>query len=57
MEPKNTKAGDRVDGWVGSPMGWGYGGQIGQNSPPDGGGCKKGRKSKMLIFLARIGLN
>ena len=41
MEPKNTKAGGKVDGWVGSPMGWGYGGQIGQNSPPDGGGCKK----------------
>ena len=23
MEPKNTKAGDRVDGWVGYPWGGG----------------------------------
>ena len=35
------KVGSRVGGWVGRPMGWGQGGQIGQKSPPDGGGRKK----------------
>ena len=54
---KDIKEGGGVGGQGGCPMGWGQGGQIGQNWGPDGGGCKKWQKFKMLIFLVKICCN
>ena len=54
---KDIKEGGGVGGQGGCPMGWGQGGQIGQNWGPDGGGCKKWQKFKMLIFLVKICFN
>ena len=53
LDRENIKVGGGVGGHEGCPMGGRYGAQIGQISGPDGGGCKKWWKPKLLIFFGK----
>ena len=57
LDRENIKVGGGVGGHEGCPMGGRYGAQIGQISGPDGGGCKKWQKPKLLIFLENLHSN
>ena len=49
----DIKEGGRVSGKGECLMGWGQGDLYDQNWGPEGGGCKKWQKLKMLIFFGQ----